>query len=69
MIDFGIPGGFSSMNRTVGLPAAIGARMILEGKIRVTGVHVRSCRKSMSRWLIELEKLGLHFHEAWERLD
>ena len=69
MIDFGIPGGFSSMNRTVGLPAAIGARMILEGKIRVTGVHVPVLPEIYEPVLIELEKLGLHFHEAWERLD
>ena len=32
MIDYGIPDGDSSMSRTVGLPAAIGVRMILEGK-------------------------------------
>ena len=40
MVDYGIPHGDSSMARTVSLPAAIGARMILEGKIPVTGVHI-----------------------------
>ncbi len=38
LIDFGVEGGDSSMSRTVSLPAAIGAHMILEGKITETGV-------------------------------
>jgi saccharopine dehydrogenase (NADP+, L-glutamate forming) len=38
MIDYGIPGGDSSMSRTVSLPAAIGVDMILTGRIRQTGV-------------------------------
>ena len=40
LIDFGIPEGDTSMARTVGLPAAIGTRLILEGKIKETGVHI-----------------------------
>ena len=39
MVDYGILGGDSSMARTVSLPAAIGVRMVLEGRIRVSGVH------------------------------
>lgn len=38
LIDFGVEGGDSSMSRTVSLPAAISAHMILEGKITETGV-------------------------------
>jgi saccharopine dehydrogenase (NADP+, L-glutamate forming) len=38
LIDFGLEGGDSSMSRTVSLPAAIGAHMILAGKITETGV-------------------------------
>ena len=40
LIDFGIKGGDSSMARTVSLPAAIAARMVLEGKITARGVHI-----------------------------
>jgi saccharopine dehydrogenase (NADP+, L-glutamate forming) len=40
LIDTGIPGGDSSMARTVSLPAAIGAKMILEGKITDRGVFI-----------------------------
>jgi len=39
MIDFGIPHGDTSMSRTVGLPAAIGVKLILQGKVKLTGVH------------------------------
>jgi saccharopine dehydrogenase-like NADP-dependent oxidoreductase len=38
LIDFGIPHGDSAMSRTVSLPAAIGAELILTGKILRTGV-------------------------------
>ncbi len=38
LIDFGIPGGDSSMARTVSLPAAIAADRILAGEIKRTGV-------------------------------
>jgi len=40
LVDFGIPGGDSSMARTVSLPAAIAARMVLEGKITEKGVLI-----------------------------
>ena len=38
LVDFGIPHGETSMSRTVSLPAAIAARLILEGKIKGRGV-------------------------------
>ena len=40
LIDYGQPDGDSSMARTVSLPAAIGAAMILTGRINLPGVHV-----------------------------
>jgi saccharopine dehydrogenase (NADP+, L-glutamate forming) len=39
LVDYGIPYGDSSMSRTVALPVAIASRMILDGKINLTGVH------------------------------
>ncbi|MCP5055053.1 MAG: hypothetical protein GY940_48255 [bacterium] len=36
----GIPYGASAMSRAVGLPAAIGARLVLEGKIKGVGPHI-----------------------------
>ena len=38
LIDYGDPSGDSSMARTVGLPASIGTRLVLEGKIQRKGV-------------------------------
>lgn len=38
LVDFGVPGGWSSMARTVSLPAAIAARLILDDRIPRRGV-------------------------------
>ena len=40
LIDYGIPNGDSAMARTVSLPAAIAARLILEGRIERRGVCI-----------------------------
>lgn len=66
LVDFGIPHGDSSMARTVGLPAAIGVRLILEGKIALTGVQVPVVPEIYEPVLAELEALGIKFVETWE---
>ena len=66
MVDFGIPNGDTSMARTVGLPAAIGVRLILEGKINLTGVQVPVVPEIYEPVLAELEALGISFVETWE---
>ncbi len=67
MIDYGIPYGDTSMSRTVGLPAAIGARMILEGRIKETGVHIPVKPTIYEPILTELERKNIickeHFGE------
>jgi len=68
MIDFGIPHGDTSMSRTVGLPAAIGVRMVLQGKINLAGVHTPVIPEIYVPVLAELERLGIHFTEKWETL-
>jgi len=68
MIDFGIPNGDSSMNRTVGLPAAVGVRMILEGKIKARGVLVPVLPEIYEPALVELQRLGLRFEEKVVRV-
>ena len=41
LIDHGIPGGDSSMSRTVGLPAAIGSELILNRALKeIKGVQI-----------------------------
>jgi saccharopine dehydrogenase-like NADP-dependent oxidoreductase len=68
MIDFGIPHGDTSMNRTVGLPAAVGVRLILEGKLKTTGVLVPVIPEIYEPVLEELQRLGLRFNEKTEVL-
>jgi hypothetical protein len=69
MIDFGIPHGDTSMSQTVGLLAAIGVRLILQGKINLTGVHTPVVPEIYEPVLEELEQLGIHFTEKWETLE
>jgi len=59
LIDYGIPGGDSSMARTVSLPAAIGARMILEDKIMTPGVYIPVSPDIYNPVLDELERLNI----------
>jgi hypothetical protein len=68
MIDYGIPGGDTSMSRTVGLPSSIAARMILQGELRLTGVHRPVTPEIYNPILAELEKLGIGFKEKVETL-
>jgi len=66
MIDFGIPNGDSSMNRTVGLPAAVGVRFILEGRFNQPGVIVPVMKELYEPALEELQRLGIQFSETKE---
>lgn len=63
MIDYGIPHGDSSMSRTVALPVAIGSRMILEGRITMTGVHRPIYPEIYNPILDELKKLDITLEE------
>jgi saccharopine dehydrogenase (NADP+, L-glutamate forming)/spermidine synthase len=68
LIDFGIPDGDSSMARTVGLPAAISTRLILEGKIEETGVHIPVEPEIYIPLLQELKEMNIEFKETKEEL-
>ena len=64
LIDFGIPGGDSSMARTVSLPLAIGVRLLAEGKIDLTGVQIPTVKKLYEPILDELEALDIKVKET-----
>ncbi len=59
LVDYGVPHGDSSMSRTVSLPAAIAARLILEGKIPQRGVLRPVHPEIYNPVLDELEELNI----------
>ena len=68
LVDCGIPKGDSAMSRTVGLPAAVATRLLLEGKIKATGVHIPVTPEIYEPVLEELERLGIECVEKTEMI-
>ena len=68
LIDFGIPNGDTSMARTVGLPAAISTRLILEEKIKRTGVVIPITPEIYTPILNELKEVEIAFKEKREEV-
>ena len=66
LIEYGIPGGDTAMARTVSLPAAIACRLILEGRITETGVHIPVSPSIYNPVMDELEGQGIVFKEKEE---
>jgi saccharopine dehydrogenase-like NADP-dependent oxidoreductase len=64
LVDFGIPGGDTSMARTVSLPLAIATRMVLDGTIRRRGVIAPIDKDVYNPILDECESLGIAFQET-----
>jgi len=69
LIDNGIPNGDSAMSRTVSLPAAIAAALILEGKIEMTGVHIPVQPEIYNPVLDELARLNIECVEKATTID
>lgn len=63
LIEYGIPGSHSAMARTVSLPVAIGAKLILNGKIRAKGVQIPVSEEIYKPILDELASLDIRFIE------
>ncbi|CAI5500986.1 unnamed protein product [Closterium sp. Naga37s-1] len=61
-------GGVSAMARTVGLPAALGAILLLQGKVQQRGVLRPVTSDIYAPSLVALAKLGVHCKEASEKL-
>jgi len=59
LVDFGIPHGDTSMARTVSLPAAIATKLILQGKINLTGVLAPVMPEIYQPVLAELEQMNI----------
>jgi saccharopine dehydrogenase (NADP+, L-glutamate forming) len=52
------------MAKTVGLPLGIAAKLILAGKIRMTGLHIPVKKEIYGPVLNELKEYGIQFHEV-----
>jgi saccharopine dehydrogenase-like NADP-dependent oxidoreductase len=68
LIDYGIPDGDSAVSRTVSLPAAIASRLILEGRIDLSGVFIPTFPQIYKPVLKDLEGLGIKFTEKRETI-
>ncbi|MGA1848878.1 MAG: saccharopine dehydrogenase C-terminal domain-containing protein [Thermoplasmatota archaeon] len=65
MIDYGISGGDSAMSRTVGIPAAIGAELILTGKLdHLSGVQIPILPEIYKPALEKLQEQSICFKET-----
>jgi len=64
LVAFGEQGGDSAMARTVSLPAAAAARLILEGRIPSTGVRIPVDPEVFEPVLAALEPRGIVFRET-----
>lgn len=53
----------TAMAKTVGLPLGIAAKLLLENKIQLTGVHIPVKKEIYEPVLKELSELGIKFHE------
>ncbi len=63
LIDSGIPGGDSSMSRTVGYPVGIAAGLLAAEKIELTGVVRPVHPQVYEPILAECQRLGIQFNE------
>lgn len=55
---------YTAMAKTVGLPLAISAKLVLEGKIKTRGVVVPTCKEIYDPVLAELKRSGIELHET-----
>lgn len=68
LVDFGVSNGDSAISKTVALPAAIAVKMILNDKIKLTGVHIPVTPEIYNPILNELEEFGIKFIEKSKTL-
>ena len=68
LVCFGEPDGDTAMARTVSLPAAVATRLIVQGKLALTGVHIPVATEVYEPVLAELQELGIGFVEEKTRV-
>jgi saccharopine dehydrogenase-like NADP-dependent oxidoreductase len=68
-IEYGQAGGFTAIAKTVGLPAAIAAKLILTDQLPISGCHIPTHPAVYSKVLPELKEAGLTFEEKIEVIE
>ena len=66
LVSFGQDSVYTAMAKTVGMPLAIAVDLFLEGKIKLTGLHVPVIPELYRPILEELERWGIRFEETVE---
>lgn len=69
MVAYGEPGGDSATSRTVSLPAAQAARLVLDGVLTMKGVRIPNRIEIAKPILERLEPMGISFRETTEAGD
>jgi saccharopine dehydrogenase-like NADP-dependent oxidoreductase len=64
LVDYGVPGKWSSIAKTTGVPLAIAARFILDGTIKKPGVHKPTLREIYEPVLRELPAEGIVLEDS-----
>jgi saccharopine dehydrogenase (NADP+, L-glutamate forming) len=63
LIATGTDSVYTAMAKTVGLPLAISAKLLLEGKINLRGVVIPTLKEIYNPVLEELKHSGVELHE------
>lgn len=64
LTEYGEPGGETAMARCVGLPAAVAVKLLLAGKLPLTGAHIPTHPWIYSPVLEQLEREGMSFTDT-----
>lgn len=68
-VDYGEDEIFTAISKTVGLPAAMAAKLILTGELPLTGTHIPTHPVIYTKVLEELKTVGINFKEKLSSAD
>jgi saccharopine dehydrogenase-like NADP-dependent oxidoreductase len=69
LVAEGEANGFTAMAKTVGLPTAVTAKLLMLGKLKLTGSHIPTQRSIYEPVLREMAGAGLEFVENLQHVD
>lgn len=59
LVEYGVPGGYSAMAKTVGVPCGVAVQLILDGKLKEKGVLAPMSMAVCKPFITTLEKEGI----------